>query len=80
MATTKEIAALVKRAAEVREASYVRAPEGSALMCGSYAKTVQDSADEVCADKNDAYLIGCFLFMCWNDALDWADRELEKAA
>lgn len=76
MSTLKEIATMINDTMSVREASYVPPAEG--MMCGHYSKSIGDAASEVCKDENDAYLVSCFVFSCWNDAADWATRELAK--
>ena len=76
MTTLKDIAQMMHETQRIHEESYV--PGTGEFSIGHYGKSIQQAAEEACSDANDAYLVGCFVFSCWNDAAAWADAELAK--
>lgn len=69
----QRMAELIKKAAEIREASFIK-PDYQPY--GEYAKTICESAIEACKNEPEpeiGFIIGLALDAWWNDACDWAD-------
>lgn len=75
MRTIRELAKFMQAAAAKREDSYLP-------VTGLYALGVTEAAQAVAeehgADKADVAFVGAALFVCWNDALEWAEARVMK--
>ena len=74
---TLQLALLLKKAALLHEGSY-KPPETDGDF-GSYSLTISDAAEKACAETQVPQwevIVNCMLWHAWNDALDWADQQV----